>query len=296
MQPCPVYIGVAGWSYPDWDGYVYTSQTGDHLAYLSKFVDCIEINSTFYRPPAISVVRSWLEKTAYKPTFFFTAKLHQDFTHQGKVDPQTVRQFKTGFAPLLGAGRLRFLLAQFRYDFADTPQTRGHLTNIVESLRDTFRIAIELRHRSWQEDSALEFLRSLGVTVCNLDYPIGRQSFQLRCCTIGSDGYFRLHGRNAAMWFSKAGRDQTYDYYYSRAELEGIRQRIMELGQALRSLTVIMNNHYRGSELANAIELKFLLTGARQLAPDALIRVYPALAQVAESDMVDPGRDLLTGV
>jgi len=275
---------VAGWSYPDWDGYVYTSRTSDHLTYVSQFVDCIEINSTFYRPPSRSTVLSWLEKTKYKPGFFFTAKLHRDFTHQGIVDQKMVDQFKVGFEPLLGEGRLRFLLAQFRYDFAYSAQTKAFLDRIVSGFRDSFAIAVEVRHRSWQLSEALEFLAGLGVTVCNLDYPVSRQSFQLRCCTIGQDGYFRLHGRNAAMWFSKAGRDQTYDYYYNRAELEGIRQRILELGKALQSLTVIMNNHYRGSELANAIELKFLLTGNRQLAPASLIKAYPGLTEVADGD------------
>ena len=48
----PVYIGIAGWSYPDWEGIVYTSTRMDQLAYVSGFVDCLEINSTFYRPPS----------------------------------------------------------------------------------------------------------------------------------------------------------------------------------------------------------------------------------------------------
>jgi uncharacterized protein YecE (DUF72 family) len=51
--------------------------------------------------------------------------------------------------------------------------------------------------------------------------------------------------------------------------------------QALKSLTVIMNNHYRGAELANAIEMKFLVTGQRQPVPDGLLRTYPSLEQVA---------------
>lgn len=281
---CEVYIGVAGWSYPDWIGTVYTSGCRDHLGYISRFVDCIEINSTFYRPPDRSVVQRWLDKTSYKSLFFFTAKLHKDFTHEGRIDPMMVQQFHQGLGPLVEAGRLRFILAQFRYDFADIPEARRHIRRIVSSFSQMSAIAIEVRHRSWQTKSALAFFEDLGVTVCNLDYPLSSHSFSLHLCTIGKDGYFRLHGRNAAMWFSKAGRDQTYDYYYSRPELEGIRQRIAQLGQALRSLTVIMNNHYRGSELANAIELKAILTGQRQMAPDSLIRAYPDLKTVAISD------------
>ena len=46
-----IRCGVAGWSYPDWEGYVYPAGVRDHLGYLLRYVDMIEINSTFYRPP-----------------------------------------------------------------------------------------------------------------------------------------------------------------------------------------------------------------------------------------------------
>src|SRR5512142_1262233 len=115
---CPVYIGIAGWSYPDWEGIVYTDPKADQLEYVSGYVDCIEINSSFYRPPIERNARSWLDRTAPRPEFFFTAKLHQSFTHEGKIDPAVVKQFHEGFRPLLDAGKLKHVLAQFRYDFA----------------------------------------------------------------------------------------------------------------------------------------------------------------------------------
>lgn len=42
-----VFIGIAGWSYPDWRRIVYPAGIKDPLRYLCKYVDCIEINSTF---------------------------------------------------------------------------------------------------------------------------------------------------------------------------------------------------------------------------------------------------------
>src|SRR5512134_3482872 len=83
---CPRYIGIAGWSYPDWEGIVYTDPKADQLEYVSGYVDCIEINSSFYRPPVERTTQSWLRRTAGRPAFFFTAKLHQSFTHEGKID------------------------------------------------------------------------------------------------------------------------------------------------------------------------------------------------------------------
>ncbi len=99
-------------------------------------------------------------------------------------------------------------------------------------------------------------------------------------CTVGKNGYFRMHGRNEEKWFSKAGRDETYDYYYSGDELAGIKKRIDKLANAFETLTIIANNHYRGAELANALELKALLSGEKQLVPEGLLKAYPNLAKI----------------
>ncbi|MHC4843619.1 MAG: DUF72 domain-containing protein [Planctomycetota bacterium] len=276
-----IYIGIAGWSYPDWKGIVYTEPRIDQLEYVSRFVDCIEINSTFYRPPFEKTARSWLERTSARPEFFFTAKLHKDFTHEGKVEAETVRRFKKGFEPFLEAGKLRHLLVQFRYDFADTNLNRRHLSNIVKNFSDSFNLAVEVRHKSWQMPDALEFLEGLEISVCNLDYPTTWNSFDMQQCTVGRNGYFRMHGRNVEKWFSKAGRDETYDYYYNDRELNQIKLRLDKLSEFFETLTVIANNHYRGAELANALELKFFLTGQKQLVPQGLLQTYPQLERIA---------------
>jgi uncharacterized protein YecE (DUF72 family) len=281
---CPTYIGIAGWSYPDWEGIVYTDPKVDQLAYVSGFVDCVEINSTFYRPPVERNSRSWLDQTGNRPGFFFTAKLHQSFTHEGKIDTVIVKQFHQGFAPMLEAEKLKHLLVQFRYDFADNPAGRQHLAKIVRHFRNTFSLVVELRHKSWESLEALSFLQELGVGVCNLDYPVSRQSFNLQQCTVGRAGYFRMHGRNAEKWFSKAGRDEVYNYYYNERELAAIKDRLDSLGRAFESLTVIANNHYRGAELANALELKALVSGRKQRVPEGLLKTYPNLAQIALSE------------
>ena len=277
-----IYIGIAGWSYPDWQGIVYTNTKMDQLEYVSRFVDCLEINSTFYRPPIERNSQSWLQRTAGNPEFFFTAKLNRDFTHEGKIDAAMVKQFHTGLEPLLAADKLRHLLVQFRYDFSDHARNRQHLSKIVENFSDAFNLVVEVRHKSWENPEALDFLRTLDVTVCNLDYPTTGNSFNLQHCTVGTNGYFRMHGRNAKNWFNKeAGRDETYDYYYNDRELVQIKQRIDRLAEAFVRLTVIANNHYRGAELANALELKALLSGRKQRVPEGLLRTYPNLARIA---------------
>lgn len=274
-------IGVAGWSYPDWQGIVYPHGVKDPLHYLCKFVDCIEINSTFYRPPEAKHCTSWLYRTKHKKNFFFTAKLHKDFTHEGLLEPDMIRQFHHGFEPFLEAGKLRHLLIQFRYDFNDTPDHREHLEKLVKHFAGDYHPVVEIRHKSWEKPDALDFLNGLGVTVANLDYPVGVDSFNLRNCAVGNTGYFRLHGRNAEKWFTKAGRDETYDYYYNTEELADIQSRVRELLSLYPSVVVITNNHYQGSEVANALELKAALTGQKVLIPEDLMLRYPRLEEIA---------------
>ena len=273
----PIFCGVAGWSYPDWEGYVYTPEIKDRLRFLAGYLDMIEINSTFYRPPDARTVAAWVERTEDLPGFFFTAKLHQDVTHRGVIEPATVAAFHEGFKPMVQRDGLRHLLAQFRYDFADTPATRGHLERIASSFGDITNLTLELRHNSWQAPAALEFLAGLGVSVAHLDYPTARDSFNLRVCRVGEHAYFRLHGRNAKAWFSKdAGRDETYNYLYSDREVDDIVKRAAEIGRMSKTLTLVANNHYQGKEVVNILQIKSRLTGRKAPVPPKLLERYPS--------------------
>jgi len=278
----PIFCGVAGWSYPDWEGYVYPRGTKDKLRFVAGFVDAIEINSTFYRPPDPKTVSGWLRRTEDLPRFFFTAKLHQDVTHRGQLEEAMVGAFRRGFEPALQERKLKHLLAQFRYDFEDTPATRDYLRRLRDAFGPLANLTLELRHCSWQRPEALEFLKTLGVTVAHLDYPGQHSGFGLRLCPVGQHAYFRLHGRNAKAWFSKdAGRDETYNYLYSAAELDQIVKRAAAIAAMSKSLTLVANNHYQGKEAVNILQIKAKLTGVRVDVPPLLLQHYPDLAKIA---------------
>jgi uncharacterized protein YecE (DUF72 family) len=110
---CEIRVGPAGWSYPDWSGYVYPSPRpkGFHEAtYLAQFFDTIEINTSFYSPLQPGHAHQWLERVAANPRFLFTAKLWQRFTHDtfpaspSIPDPFTAGPSTSGpFAAGLGA-------------------------------------------------------------------------------------------------------------------------------------------------------------------------------------------------
>lgn len=280
-----IVFGVAGWSYPDWAGTVYPRGVKDRLAYLSNYVDLIEINSTFYRIPSVEQVSVWLRAVECKPAFSFAAKLHRDVTHNGVLTLKDSERFHEGLSPLVKAGRLSHLLAQFRFDFDDVPERREYLERVRNAFCVLGPLTLELRHRSWQTDQALDFLRGLGVNVAALDYPSGRNAFDIEDPGVGEHAYFRLHGRNAAAWFDKnAGRDETYNYYYSEVELKALLDRTLKLTRGRKSLTVVGNNHYEGKELANILQLKALVTGARVIVPAPLLATYPELRDIATAE------------
>lgn len=79
-----IRIGPAGWSYPDWRGIVYPKRKprGFHeLEYLAQFFDAVEVNTSFYNPLRPEVVKERLRQVRHNPSFTFTAKLWQGFTH-----------------------------------------------------------------------------------------------------------------------------------------------------------------------------------------------------------------------
>lgn len=242
-----VWFGVAGWSYPDWKGVVYPRDCKDTLRAVAQRVDLIEINTTFYRPPSAKNCRSWVERTEDLGTRF-TAKLPREFTHERSRDPALVATCREGFAPLVDSGRLFGLLAQFDYRFAYGAAAVEHLATIVAAFADT-QLFVEVRHRSWNEQPALDALQGLGVTVLELDYPGMHSGFARDVTGVhgrAGTAYFRLHGRNPA-WFQKgAGRDEVYDWRYSTAEVEQIGQRLQRIVNASARTLVVANNHFHG--------------------------------------------------
>lgn len=104
-----LYIGTAGWSYEDWKGIVYPDPPPrgfDALTYLSEYFNCVEVNTTFYRPPNPAMVSNWVKKVRGNEEFSFSVKLWQRFTHEkarewGEAD---VELFKTAISPLLAGG------------------------------------------------------------------------------------------------------------------------------------------------------------------------------------------------
>ena len=79
---------------------------------------------------------------------------------------------------------------------------------------------------------------------------------------------------------AKAGRDQTYDYLYSRDELDAIARRAAALAKDSDGLIVVANNHFQGQEMTNTLELKAKLLETLVDVPPLLKKTYPRLGEI----------------
>ena len=146
-------IGPAGWSYPDWAGYVYPSRRPagfQEATYLAEFFDTIEINTSFYQPLRADHAAQWLERVAANPRFVFTAKLWQRFTHDPlSLDAGTAAADETavraGFDVLRAANKLGAVLLQFPFSFHRTKETMAYLTALLKRFAD-YPLVVEVLH------------------------------------------------------------------------------------------------------------------------------------------------------
>ncbi|MDI6846405.1 MAG: DUF72 domain-containing protein [Candidatus Saccharicenans sp.] len=287
IQMKKYFVGTAGWSYEDWEGIVYPPLRGrgfHPLEYLAHFVDMVEINSTFYRPATPGMAYSWLKRVQAFSRFLFTAKLLQVFTHQRKdFTRKDVSDFKRGIEPLAIKQRLAAILIQFPWSFAWNAENLDYLEKIF-ALFSGFPLALEVRHGSWDRPDFHEFLKEHKVCFCNIDQPIFHNSIKPSAIVTNSlFSYVRLHGRNYKDWFREdAGRDDRYNYFYSKDELEEWIGRIKKLAEGSDRVFVVTNNHYRGQALANALQIKNMLTGEKVLVPANLLEKYPVLKEIAK--------------
>jgi uncharacterized protein YecE (DUF72 family) len=289
------FVGTAGWSYADWEGIVYPPRKdrGFHpLPYLARFLNIVEINSTFYRPATPAMSLSWLRKVEAHPDFLFSVKLHQVFTHERKdFGQKEVDLFKAGVDLLRLGGRLAALLVQFPWSYANTPANTEYLLRLFR-LFPEFPLALEIRHSSWDTPEFYAVLRENKVCFCNIDQPLFANSIKPSAVGTNPDfAYVRFHGRNYQNWFrAEAGRDDRYDYLYSKDELEGWIERIKELGRKSGKVYVITNNHYRGQAMANALQIRNMITGEKVDVPEILLEKYPVLEEIVrkiESGQMD---------
>jgi len=265
-----IYIGTSGWSYPrgegTWKGYFYPKGRINELEYYSQFFNCVEINSSFYRPPNPGYVFNWVRRVPQG--FRFTVKLWQKFTHpamyreatgeEAVISREDIDLFTRSIEPLVKSGKLGALLAQFPPGFKNDKWGRRILSAVIKSFR-SYPLAVELRHQSWSDDVETgSLLHSHNAAWVQTDEPRFSSSIASELPLTADMVYFRFHGRNKEMWWQ--GNNETrYKYLYSPAEIEELGERVKSAAKKTGLLFAFFNNHWQGYAPRNAIDMKATL-------------------------------------
>ena len=180
------YIGVSGFSYSSWKGKFYPkeSKSEELLAYYSKRLNSVEINSSFYAAPRAETVESWSTKT--DEGFRFAFKAPKQITHILKLgegsSEAAARLSKV--LDLLGPRRGPVL-------FQLAPYSKQDLRLLEEFLSSTSAIknrVFEFRHESWLGEPTFKLLEKHGAGFCIAETEDLKPVFQVTSPL----AYFRL--------------------------------------------------------------------------------------------------------
>ena len=159
-------VGTSGYSYREWKGTFYPSNlpSSEMLRYYSERFSTVEINNTFYRMPKPAILEKW--PLQVPPDFTFVLKASQRITHLKRLkDVGDDVSYFLDTASILGdrLGPVLFQLPPFLRK--DLPR----LTDFLDAVPKTSRIAFEFRHESWFDDAVYAALQACGAALCVSD-------------------------------------------------------------------------------------------------------------------------------
>jgi uncharacterized protein YecE (DUF72 family) len=177
------YIGMIGFSYPEWNGTFYTGGAKKHL--LTRYAEhfnAVEINTSFYSVPSALTVGKWAEVTP--DDFKFCVKMPRDITH-GPTPPGTLA---SPYGPMPGhllrdetiaigkklidavkplGTKLGSVLLQFPRKFDE--RRRDEVALFLDRLAGDVPLTIEFRHESWWSLPVQAMLRERNVCLASND-------------------------------------------------------------------------------------------------------------------------------
>ena len=263
-----LYLGCSGFQYLDWKETFYPKGMDEskYLMYYYKFFNTVEIDSTYYSFPGEKTINSWISKVQGKEDFLYSLKFPKEVTHDPdgitEKSIQTAREFVSKvILPIKNSGMFGSALLQMSpfLDPMKNGEILGKLEDLFTSIYSNYRIAIEVRNRSFLDTSVLPsflgILKKFNVALVSVDSP-GLPYFYYPTSTFS---YIRFHGRNADLWFGKGelkGRLNKYDYLYSEQELSPWVDRVRGMGE---EVFIYFNNHAQAKAAVNAAEFQKLM-------------------------------------
>lgn len=183
------HIGCSGFSYKEWKGEFYPKglPQKEWLPYYAERFNTLELNVTFYRFPALSLLKNFYNKVP--PHFCFSVKVPRMITHLKKfTDTHGIMQ---DFYALLQAGlaeKAGCVLFQLP---PSTVYSEDTLEKIISHTAPAFKNAVEFRHESWWREDVKETLAANNISFCGVSFPkisVDDAVMNTPVC------YYRFHG------------------------------------------------------------------------------------------------------
>jgi uncharacterized protein YecE (DUF72 family) len=228
-------VGTSGFSYKEWLGRFYPEKlpASEMLHYYAQHFGTVEINNTFYRMPAESMLESWAQQAP--ENFTFTLKAPRRITHDKRL--REIESDVAEFARRAGVlgNKLGVLLFQLP---PNLKKDLVRLQNLLSLVPKDRRAALEFRNDSWQDQEVYDMLRANDALLCVTDTDEGDTPF----VSTADYGYVRLRrthydDADLSAWAERIAAQplsRTYVYFMHEDEALGTRfgQRLMELWKA----------------------------------------------------------------
>jgi uncharacterized protein YecE (DUF72 family) len=242
-----VRIGTSGWTYAHWAGTFYPeglarSRWRDH--YTERF-DTVELNASFYRWPGVRPFQGWSQ--SLPAGFALSVKASRWLSHGRRLnDPDGAWAERLVAAMRALGDRAGVVFVQLPGDLVCEPVTLDRLEAFLGRMPHDVRVAMELRHPSWDDDAVAAVLEKHGAAYV-VTHGTGLHTV-LR--TTAPFVYCRWHGPTDAPLY--AGR-------YSPGALRTWADRIRQWRAEGREVWGYFDNDGSGYAPANARELLDLL-------------------------------------
>ncbi len=238
-----IRIGTSGWSYNHWSGVLYPPglPSARRLGRYVEVFDTVELNASFYRWPKDATFAGWREQLP--AGFAMTVKAHRGLMHYRRLaSPEPwIERFERCWA-LLG-DRHGVLLVQLH---PEQQRDDGRLEAFLRAMPASIRVAMELRHPSWNDPAVYELLerhRAAYVVMSGAGLPcIPRATTDFV--------YLRMHGPDP---------EAMYEGSYPDRELRRWADLIGDWEGDGKDVWMYFNNDLGGHAVRNALTLRELL-------------------------------------
>ncbi len=249
-----IFLGCSGWSYRDWDGPFYNSNSPS-LRFYSNFFNSVEIDSTYYQIPSRRTVFSWINNGS---SINFSVKLPGDISHgDGDMNRkfELWKRFKENVLNTILQHQDHIcVLMTVPPSIKDTDAYMESISEITDSWNF---LCVEPRTGKMVENymEAAEIIRKYNFIPVSVDNFSMRIDWEMGNKNIA---YLRLHGRNPSFYERNAGYEK-FNYRYSEEELKDISEAIRKSEKKFQETFVFFNNHPNGNAPINGLEMLDIL-------------------------------------